>query len=433
MTPLENISKSTENSSSCGTHISNLFNNDVHITPAQQPQEPSELLSRALKRKFIELDEITQRLRLRLSKVTNDESDTSNDELADEFERDINTLCVEDDYDMINFEMEEEKVMKEKNDELRKMSTQDEALLQFSESYSRCCTFEQRNQLEKDKCVNLGQNYLEKGSGSDHKDRDLGEKSFRIKETECERNRHSSSEFKRSEDDQKRKNDDIEKNNDAQRRNNFELLNLKLDIGRINFDKGESNLLSLKQPSNENQLDTKKCDALKHLPNSSNSSAISEIEIPRENLRVQRDINVLDRQLISGKQRIDTLLEKLSLMTQNEGRGDGFNSRYVSGCSITTQDAIKSDEILKELGIDIQTNIDPDCILNPMLFEQLCANSLESTSALQSEKNNSSEIITTNSSGNTNTSDTNNSSNSSLLSQISRAAPDGSGNTIEEK
>lgn len=67
--------------------------------------EPGELLGRALKRKFTELDEITQRLRLRLSKVT-DESDTSNDEIADEFERDINTLCVEDDFDMVNFENE---------------------------------------------------------------------------------------------------------------------------------------------------------------------------------------------------------------------------------------------------------------------------------------------------------------------------------------
>lgn len=52
------------------------------------------------------MDEITQRLRLRLSDVTKDEFDTSNDDLADEFERDINTLCVEDDYDMINLQTE---------------------------------------------------------------------------------------------------------------------------------------------------------------------------------------------------------------------------------------------------------------------------------------------------------------------------------------
>lgn len=73
--------------------------------PTEVVDEPGELLNRALKRKFTELDEITQRLRLRLSKVT-DESDTSNDETADEFERDINTLCVEDDFDMLDFEKE---------------------------------------------------------------------------------------------------------------------------------------------------------------------------------------------------------------------------------------------------------------------------------------------------------------------------------------
>lgn len=76
------------------------------LPPLKTLDESSELLSRTLKRKFIELDEITQRLRLRLSDVTRDESDTSNDEVADEFERDINTLCVEDDYDMINLETE---------------------------------------------------------------------------------------------------------------------------------------------------------------------------------------------------------------------------------------------------------------------------------------------------------------------------------------
>lgn len=78
----------------------------VESTPFTEViDEPGELLNRALKRKFTELDEITQRLRLRLSKVT-DESDASNDETADEFEKDINTLCVEDDFDMLNFEKE---------------------------------------------------------------------------------------------------------------------------------------------------------------------------------------------------------------------------------------------------------------------------------------------------------------------------------------
>lgn len=102
MTPLENVQKyksrqCCEEEATCPSELPEI------------PLEPGELLGRALKRKFSELDEITQRLRLRLSKVTNDESDTSNDEIADEFERDINTLCVEDDFDMVDFEQEAEK------------------------------------------------------------------------------------------------------------------------------------------------------------------------------------------------------------------------------------------------------------------------------------------------------------------------------------
>lgn len=72
--------------------------------------EPSELFSRTLKRKFTELDEITQRLRLRLSKVTNEDSDSSSDGVAEEFEKDINTLCVEEDFDLIDFEEEAKKL-----------------------------------------------------------------------------------------------------------------------------------------------------------------------------------------------------------------------------------------------------------------------------------------------------------------------------------
>lgn len=67
-----------------------------------EPDEsPPELFSRALKRKFTELEEITQRLKQRLSTVTNDDSDIS-DDFADEFERDLNTECVET--EKVNFE-----------------------------------------------------------------------------------------------------------------------------------------------------------------------------------------------------------------------------------------------------------------------------------------------------------------------------------------
>ncbi|XP_044255228.1 uncharacterized protein LOC123005506 [Tribolium madens] len=102
VTPLENVMKYRARECCEGEPSS-------PSQPPEAPFEPGELLGRALKRKFTELDEITQRLRLRLSKVTNDESDTSNDEIADEFERDINTLCVEDDFDMVDFEKEAEK------------------------------------------------------------------------------------------------------------------------------------------------------------------------------------------------------------------------------------------------------------------------------------------------------------------------------------
>lgn len=83
----------------------------VHLLTESRddPNEPSELLSRTLKRKFTELDEITQRLRLRLSKVTEEDSDTSSDGIADQFEKDINTLSIEEDFDLINFENETQK------------------------------------------------------------------------------------------------------------------------------------------------------------------------------------------------------------------------------------------------------------------------------------------------------------------------------------
>ncbi|KAH0818017.1 hypothetical protein GEV33_004773 [Tenebrio molitor] len=99
VTPLENVTQ-YKSEKCCSGHPT------TSAEPPDPTCEPNELLGRALKRKFTELDEITQRLRLRLSKVTNDESDTSNDEIADEFERDINTLCVEDDFDMVDFEEE---------------------------------------------------------------------------------------------------------------------------------------------------------------------------------------------------------------------------------------------------------------------------------------------------------------------------------------
>ena len=99
--------------------------------PLEVCDEPAESLSRALKRKFTELDEMTQRLRLRLSNVTNDDSDESaTDDFVEQFERDINTLCVEEDYDTVNFEDNNKSNMQEAR----------MALLQIQEPTFEKCT-----------------------------------------------------------------------------------------------------------------------------------------------------------------------------------------------------------------------------------------------------------------------------------------------------
>lgn len=111
ITPLEDLIRYKEE----GTGIQV---NSIESTSCQSSNlhnylnEPSEMLSRTLKRKFTELDEITQRLRLRLSKVTEEYSDASSDGFTDQFENDINTLCVEEDFDLINFEEESKSLNK---------------------------------------------------------------------------------------------------------------------------------------------------------------------------------------------------------------------------------------------------------------------------------------------------------------------------------
>ncbi len=58
------------------------------------------ILSRTLKRKFTELEEISQRLKSRLLDVTADDDD--NFDMDDEFENDLNTCPNEDDMDINN-------------------------------------------------------------------------------------------------------------------------------------------------------------------------------------------------------------------------------------------------------------------------------------------------------------------------------------------
>lgn len=235
------------------------------IANTENNEEPSESLSRALKRKFIELDEITQRLRLRLSNVTNDESDF-NDELIDEFEHDINTLCVEDDYNLIDFE--------EENEKSNFAMKQTDGLLQIETAPETC-----------------SQSLLFSGT--------------------------------------------------------------------------------------------------------------------------PRVISTLDKQLQKGKQRIDSLLEKLSLITNSECE-EIFTNRYVSGCSVNQESSSKSDILSTN-----NKNIDPNCIISPTLFQTLCTVSLDSTSAVNSE----------------NTNNCISSSDSSLIISATdyRAAPDGAGYISDNK
>ncbi|KAG5899964.1 hypothetical protein JTB14_034535 [Gonioctena quinquepunctata] len=133
VTPLEDLSK-YRSQKNCG-HNARPSGPNNETSEVSAPDETSESLSRVLKRKFSELDEITQRLRLRLSKVTNEDSDTSSDGFAENFERDINTLCIEEDFDLIDFNEEAKKLNVGQNvgDE-KKVESSDcdsQSLLQF--------------------------------------------------------------------------------------------------------------------------------------------------------------------------------------------------------------------------------------------------------------------------------------------------------------
>lgn len=302
---MENISKYKELKE---THtiqpVNHLQNTQNELTPAN-PQsakfdESSELLSRALKRKFTELDEITRRLRLRLSNVTNDESDASNDELADEFERDINTLCVEDDYDMINLQTE-------------------------TDEYN----------VRPD--IGIGLLQLQGKEGSEKK---------------CE---------------------------------------VKTDHDPLTINVSE------------------------------NASNVSLSE--RLNADTANSMGSLDKHLVQGKQHIDTLLQKLSLLSAPENNSS-FQNRYVSGCSVN-QESDKAADILKELGIDSDPQLNTEALFNPKMFQQIYA-------ASSSE---SSPILGSSSSSTTLKSMGLGSSDCSLLGKTpdQRMAPDGEGNSVDDK
>lgn len=88
--PLEDVDKFRNPSSPLVTLMQPL---NIDVSSSESSNDGgANLLSRTLKRKFTELDEITQRLKARLFDVTGDD----NFDPDEEFERDLNTACVDD-------------------------------------------------------------------------------------------------------------------------------------------------------------------------------------------------------------------------------------------------------------------------------------------------------------------------------------------------
>nr|CAH7764653.1 unnamed protein product [Callosobruchus chinensis] len=280
ITPLEDLSKYQSNTNSPKVTVT-----DNRVQPPDQ-QEPSELLSRALKRKFVELDEITQRLRLRLSEVTN-ESDSSSDGMTDEFEKDINSLCIEDDFDTVNFELEAKKI---------------------------------QNAVEIDKPLeNTGVSLL-------MKDQDGKSVPSRSNLTSCSENSVAN---------------------------------------RVDSDS------SISMNKTDGSVDHKNC----------NRSLRKEVA-EKETSQFQQP---LDKQLQEGKQHINSLLEKLTLLSSGT-----VTSRYVSGCS-TSGTNLDTEAILEELDHSSRPNIQSTLGFDPLNFQQLYGDSVLNQHSAQTS---SSSLVT---------------------------------------
>lgn len=70
---------------------------DVPLSIETDDNDFTNQLGRALKRKFTELEEISQRLKARLFDVTADDAENGENDPDDEFERDLNTVVESDD------------------------------------------------------------------------------------------------------------------------------------------------------------------------------------------------------------------------------------------------------------------------------------------------------------------------------------------------
>lgn len=340
MTPLENLSKFNEYKRTYVPEKIRIENVNQPVLPVPVPipdpvEEtiPADLLSRALKRKFTELDEITQRLRQRLSAVTNDDSDISNDDFIDEFERDLNTECA-DTEGLINF---------------------DDAM-------------------------------------------DLG-----LKENTSNKNVIASC---------------------SKVKSTSDILN---------------ELLNNKVTDDVHNL---KSSSLQTVISDSTTSIDSEPNLPTvHETSAQRKLTELDTHLTDGKLKIDSLLEKLTLLTgdnDNHNKSDrSFSSRYVSGCSINQEvDSTNNSQVLKDIELKYKDNLDPDLIFNPMLFQQMFTVSMDSTPRLEDslECNSSVRCMTLKNLVNDSSSSGSTGDLQSIGSDVNvtRPAPDGAGNMSGE-
>lgn len=299
-----------------------LFKTPVIQNLLETQEAPSELLSRALKRKFTELDEITQRLRSRLADVTKDDSDISADEFCDEFERDINTLCVEDDYNMID---------------LTSLSNYESELQSLSN------------------LQNTSNQYLLK--------------EFHRPEVTDERGLSS-----------------------------FE--------PTILSTKTFPSELLQKATSIDSAYGSTQADTIfqRNIANSVNSS-ISNTALDLNSQNGEPEINLThsltpnDKQLLAGKQRIHTLLEKLTLLTKHD-----VSNSFLSNPCVNQEKEITSTNLKNTFNEQLEA------VLNPSFFNKICSSEVNSSSSLNSEN-----LVNTSSFAQ----DSDNSSSTSLLTQTS--------------
>lgn len=72
---------------------------------------------------------------------------------------------------------------------------------------------------------------------------------------------------------------------------------------------------------------------------------------------------------VAGKHRIDNLLEKLTLLAAETNQP--FSSRYVSGCSVLSNDQNDIKDIFKDLEQHSRPNITATSDFDPVMFQQL--------------------------------------------------------------